>query len=591
MAIEFPLFSSLAPELRCQIWRDALPEPTGPTLYFYRNRGCWRPRQLTEADHGYIAGNGELNVGFDFRTDLLGDDNQFQVPLVLVNREARDIALTWLQEQGIKTRPQKQGECLFARPFNPSLDVLYVTDEKWEDFCFEAADRLFEPDLHGRSVDLQSDLMRIAIPEALFYQTDLMSWLPDVERWFEHLRVLFVVMGSQPNDTFGPWRWELQGVEAGAFLWNKEKEEFEYEPGSGVLGDEALLKKIGEAARNGLRDELITCGLKSLEIRPVFTNYRSPTMASQNAQCDQFAVLPIRMPPLPSFPHSAVHEVRIRQNTPKIPTENDSRSLFMKNIPADSTEPHFRAVFTSLVGAGRFETIFFDDEEGKRVLPVDPAQATNMRTIARKRKMMDVEAEEREREEQATRLPRIWTRQLHRSSGTAVVLLADEKSVHLVLKAIAKAQKSKKYPVWGENLADQVPDLGSSWISTHLQLSRVDKSATQAAVHAFFNAFNRKEKAAVELAKRLRNEPDEDGFVTVTRGGRAAPASRNEAEEAKQRMIDKAAKKKSELSNFYRFQLREQRKKEQARLLRRFQEEKRKVNAMRERHGKFKPET
>jgi ribosomal RNA-processing protein 7 len=242
------------------------------------------------------------------------------------------------------------------------------------------------------------------------------------------------------------------------------------------------------------------------------------------------------------------------------------------------------------VGAGRFETIIFDDE-ATTALPVDPAQVAKVQGFARKRKMADIEAEEREREEQASQLPEIWTRQLHRSSGTAIVLLADDKSVQLVLKAVAKLEKNRKYPVWGENLADDVPPLGSSWVSEHLQLSRVDKAATQAAVHAFFNVFNRKEKETIELAKRLRNEPDEDGFVTVTRGGRVAPASRNEAEEAKQRMVDKVAKKKSELKNFYRFQLREERKREQAALLRRFQEDRRKVDAMREKRGKFKPET
>ncbi|KAG6016603.1 hypothetical protein E4U54_000996 [Claviceps lovelessii] len=313
-------------------------------------------------------------------------------------------------------------------------------------------------------------------------------------------------------------------------------------------------------------------------------------MPAVTMSSDEFAILPIRMPPMPSFPHSAIHEVRVRPNAPKIPTANDSRSLFLKNIPSDSTEPHFRAVFTSLVGAGRFETMTFDDE-AKPVLPVDPAQAIKVQGFAKKRKMMDVEAEERQREEEESQLPQIWTRQLHRSSSTAIVLLADEKSVQLVLKAIAKVHKSKKYPVWGEKLADEVPSLGPTWIATHLQLSRVDKAATQKAVHAFFNAFNRKEKEAIELAKRLRNEPDEDGFVTVTRGGRAAPASRNEAEEAKQRMVDKAAKKKSELTNFYRFQLREQRKKEQAALLRRFQDDRRKVDAMREKRGQFKPES
>lgn len=304
---------------------------------------------------------------------------------------------------------------------------------------------------------------------------------------------------------------------------------------------------------------------------------------------DQFVVLPIAMQPCPSFPEAALHEVRIRRNAPKIAAANDSRSLFLKNIPVDSTEEHFRAVFTQLVGAGRFEGITFEDESGA-VHSYDPAQAVKINTIAKKRKRDDIEMEEQRKEQEGIRLPEIWTRRVLRSSSTAVVLLADEKSVQLVLKAIAKANKSKKYPVWDDELADVAP-LGVPWISAHLRDSRVDKAATRKSVHAFFSSFNRKEKEAAELAKRLRNEPDEDGFVTVTRGGRTAPASKHEAEEAKRRMVEKDTKKKSEMKDFYRFQLRARRKEEQASLMRRFQQDREKVNAMKEKRGKFKPET
>lgn len=307
---------------------------------------------------------------------------------------------------------------------------------------------------------------------------------------------------------------------------------------------------------------------------------------------DVFSTLSVRLPPAPSFPTAAIHEIRIRRNAPKIPTENDSRSLFLKNIPVDSTESHFRALFADLVGAGRFESIAFDDESTE-ALAIDPSRALKVNGFAKKRKRGDIEEEEERRreEEEAARLPENWTRQLHRSSGAAVVLLADEKSVQLVLKAVTKLQKTKKYPLWGNNLADDVSSLGPAWISAHLRLSRADKSEMKSAVHAFFNDFNTKEKEAAELAKRLRNEPDDDGFVTVTRGGRAAPASRNQAEEAKTRMLDKASKKKDDMKDFYRFQLRERRKKEQAALLRRFDEDRKKVNSMREKRGKFKPET
>src|SRR4051812_41445683 len=93
----FPLFSVLPFELRDRIWRDALPGPAGPALYFYRGRGCWVARRLIESDPGYMAGNDGL--GFEFRTDRLDQDNQFDLPLVSVNRETRRVALAWLREQ------------------------------------------------------------------------------------------------------------------------------------------------------------------------------------------------------------------------------------------------------------------------------------------------------------------------------------------------------------------------------------------------------------------------------------------------------------------------------------------------------------
>ncbi|RDA92550.1 hypothetical protein CP533_4155 [Ophiocordyceps camponoti-saundersi (nom. inval.)] len=311
-------------------------------------------------------------------------------------------------------------------------------------------------------------------------------------------------------------------------------------------------------------------------------------MAPTEAISEGYAILPIRMPPLPSYSKTTIHQIRVRRNAPKTPTPDDSRSLFLKNVPVDSTEPHFRAVFTSLVGVGRFESIAFDDET--RAAPTaDPAQTATVAGFARKRKRMEFEDENSKREE-AAHLPRIWTRRLHRSSGTAVVLLVDDKSVRVVLKAIAKLQKTRNYPIWGDGLAGDVPCLGAPWIATHLQLCRCDKIDTQRAVHAFFDDFNRKEKEAAELAKQLRNEPDEDGFITVTRGGRAAPANRNEAENAKQRSLQKETQRKSETQGFYRFQLRERRKEEQLALLKRFEEDKRTVAAMREKKGKFKPE-
>ncbi|KAL2159133.1 hypothetical protein VTH06DRAFT_2892 [Thermothelomyces fergusii] len=319
-----------------------------------------------------------------------------------------------------------------------------------------------------------------------------------------------------------------------------------------------------------------------------------------------FSVLPVAIPPIPSFPHNVVHYLYVRRHTPKIPTPTDDRSLFVTNVPADSTEAHLRALFASLVGAGRFESASFEgerkDAHSQAQSLIDAAQPAHaarlLQAHGKKRKREDDEAE-RAREEAAARLPSTWTRPLRRSGSTAVVLLADEKSVEQVLKAIAKTHKTKKYPTWGggedggggDALAAKVPPLGSVWLRAHNRLSYPDKAALQASVDAFSTLFARREQEAAEIAKRLRDEPDEDGFVTVTRGGRAAPASRTEAEEAKRRMLEKEEKKKKELTNFYRFQLRERKKEEQAELLKRFEEDRKKLEAMRGKKGKFVPES
>ncbi|KAL2758657.1 hypothetical protein ACRALDRAFT_2099486 [Sodiomyces alcalophilus JCM 7366] len=313
-------------------------------------------------------------------------------------------------------------------------------------------------------------------------------------------------------------------------------------------------------------------------------------MSSSTSPGEGFSILPIQMPSMPSFPVSAVHEVRIRRNITKMPTDIDGRSLFLKNVPADSTESHFRALFASLIGPGRFESIVFEDDR-KRRWGTDPAQATKVASYGKKRKRDEKEAEEHAREEEAALLPDIWTRKIHKSGSSAIAVMADEKSVDVALKAIAKARRTTKYPVWGAGVAEDAPELGSAWITSHLQLSRSDKAATQKAVHAFFTVFNRKEKEAAETAKRLRNEPDEDGFVTVTRGGRATPATRNEAEAARRKMLEREARKKESTKDFYRFQLRERRKEEQAALVRRFDEDRKKVFAMKEKRTKFRPET
>lgn len=174
--------------------------------------------------------------------------------------------------QGIEIQLPADGRSLFVRPFNPELDALYITRDRWEAFYNEPVDRMLEPDLHGRSVDLNSELMKIAVPEALFFEREAISWMPEMEMWFEHLQVILIVIDPQPDfgSIPGPWRWELEGTEGASFFWNKDNEAFDFHGGNEDFGANALYGKIREAAMSGLREALIERRLKHLQIQPVF---------------------------------------------------------------------------------------------------------------------------------------------------------------------------------------------------------------------------------------------------------------------------------------------------------------------------------
>lgn len=308
------------------------------------------------------------------------------------------------------------------------------------------------------------------------------------------------------------------------------------------------------------------------------------------SKVDDYAVLTLTIPPSSAFPKPATHTLYLRPHAPKIPTETDSRSLFIVNVPIDSTAAHFRAVFVSLIGAGRFESITFGHDKQTPSAPGQVTAAVPKKGKKRKR------AVEEDFTEADVKLPPVWDRELRRSGSTAVATFVDQKSVEAALKAVRKLHKSHpkqgEWPVWGKGVEDTVPALGSARYLTHHKMRYPDPAILQANVDAFMTDWNRREEGKAQLAKRQRNVPDEDGFITVTRGGRTGPARMEDAETKRLEMEEKERKKREELSEkpFYRFQLREIRKAEQAELVKRFEEDKTRLLSMKEKRGKFKPE-
>ena len=305
---------------------------------------------------------------------------------------------------------------------------------------------------------------------------------------------------------------------------------------------------------------------------------------------NDFTVLPLSIPPTSSYPHSTIHYLYLRPNTPKLPTPDSPREAFLVNLPIDATETHLRSLFADQLGGARVESIAFEGARiGKGITaPVAPARG-------KKRKRSAAEAGQATVEEEVGLLPETWDRAVHATGGTAVVTFVDQASRESVLKAARRAVKDGRELTWGRGVQGRVPPLGSARYTAHHALRYPDPAQLQESVDAFMAAFAAQETARTKAATHQRSVPDEDGFITVTRGGRTGPAREEEAKakeeeaKAKEEELKKRGEKRVE-EGFYRFQVRERKKEEAKGLVRGFEEDRRKVEEMRKRRGKVRPE-
>ena len=177
-----------------------------------------------------------------------------------------------------------------------------------------------------------------------------------------------------------------------------------------------------------------------------------------------YTIFPLSLPPLPSFPEAATHYLYLAPHQPKIPTPTASRSLFLVNIPFDSTEIHIKHLFSTQVGlpAGRIEEVQFEGQRrkdsGKNEVP--EAEASQQKKNKKRKRRSGGNIDDME----GAALPPVWDRELQTNGLTAVVLFVDRASMEAAFRAVKVKRKEHSEPVWGEGLEGKVPALGSaSW--------------------------------------------------------------------------------------------------------------------------------
>lgn len=292
-----------------------------------------------------------------------------------------------------------------------------------------------------------------------------------------------------------------------------------------------------------------------------------------------FQVLPLTISAVPSFAHETKQYLYARPHEPKIISPDSSRSLFISNVPIDSTTTHVRSLFASdALGGLRVERTDFAESKAP-----SKRSAPHVQGSKKRKRVTD--------EDLIPQLPTTWGREIPRSGSSAVVVFADKSTMEAAFKAIKKiAQKGQSVPWPTFQGSDKVPMLGSARYRTHHSLRFPDKDILQASVDAYMTAFGEMEQSRLRAASTLRQKPDEDGFVTVTRGARVTPRNDTKVNEDVQERIDKKRRKEQEkqqgLGDFYRFQNRERKKAQAGDLVKRFEMDRGRVGQMEGRSGR-----
>lgn len=299
-----------------------------------------------------------------------------------------------------------------------------------------------------------------------------------------------------------------------------------------------------------------------------------------------YTILPLQLPPTPSFSTPATHYLYLRPHDPRIPDPDSPRSLFLANIPIDTTETHLRHLFGTQLSAGRVERVSFEAVPTKTHPATQGGTGTAGNSKSKKRKR--VTADDLQTTLDEVTLPGTYDRALQKSGAHAVVVFADVPSMEASLKAASKASRRKKGTdseiVWAAGL-DRLPPLGLQRYLTSTERVYPDRKALLRTVNEYMDVFGQVAETRRREQARKAAEPDEDGFVTVAHGPRTNSAAR---EEEYQELVERQKKKSEGLEDFYRFQSREKRKERQNELVGRFEEDRKRLGELKRRKGKIR---
>lgn len=183
-----------------------------------------------------------------------------------------------------------------------------------------------------------------------------------------------------------------------------------------------------------------------------------------------------------------------------------------------------------------------------------------------------------ESDSHGSRLSRFSHINFAKKSSCKLALAASNEDLESALKDTAKSLGLFRVPKL----------LGNEQIRQSFQWTCCNVSELKEKVDSYMEDFDRQEREKNDLEAEQEGKPDEDGFVTVRARGKRKAADETAISTEQDSVKRKRKNKTSELKNFYRFQIREEKMKQLDHLRRKFDEDKQKVARMKANRN-FKP--
>ncbi|PSR80982.1 hypothetical protein PHLCEN_2v6572 [Hermanssonia centrifuga] len=275
----------------------------------------------------------------------------------------------------------------------------------------------------------------------------------------------------------------------------------------------------------------------------------------------------------------------------------EGRTLFLVNVPPDATEREITVLFKQ---SGTVEKVVFDgDEEEVHEIGEDSDEEMEDEEESGE-EQDDVEEQPRKKRKMSkdskpaiphvTPLPARNTRTLRRTGRSAHVIFLDASSLS---RALSPPSKPKSWPL------DASTAVGLSHYTALYEALRPPLDLVKAHADSWMDLFEYEQAKKKRQSKYKKGEAivDDDGFTLVTRGGAygqtlgggvtVASKKFQESRKTSQR-YRKDKKEPKEKETFYAFQVHEKKRKELIDLKRKWEEDKAKVEKLKE-SRKFRP--